>query len=70
MSDSIGFIHSVLAPVLTKIVREERPAWDQSRRKQDSAQKKSNAEPVRETISEDEDNSRETTSSTHIDVRI
>ena len=70
MSDSIGFIHSVLAPVLAKIVREERPAWDQSRRKQDTAKGKSSAGPVQETIPKDEDNSGETTSSTHIDLRV
>ncbi len=70
MTDSVGFIHSVLAPVLTKIVREERPRWDQSRRKQDPAQSKSNLDPVQETIPQDEGNPGETTSSTHIDLRI
>ncbi len=70
MADGIGFIHSVLAPVLTRIAREERPAWDQPRRKHDTTQGKSNANQAKEMVPEDEDNSDVTASPTHIDFRI
>ncbi|NWG13344.1 MAG: hypothetical protein HXY20_07410 [Acidobacteria bacterium] len=70
MSDIIGFINPSVAPVLTRIAKEERPAWDQSRKKQDTGQDKVNAEPAQATNAEDEDSAEKAASTTHIDLRI
>ena len=35
MSESFGLVHSVMAPILRKVAREERPGWDRPRKRPD-----------------------------------
>ncbi len=70
MADSLGFIHSVIAPIFRKVEHEERPGWDRSKKRQDAgAQRQRSANPgtADEETRQDGENS---VSSTHIDLRI
>ncbi len=70
MADSLGFIHSVIAPIFRKVEHEERPGWDRSKKRQEArAQRQVGAGPAvagEETRQDGEDS----VSSTHIDLRI
>lgn len=70
MADSLGFIHSVIAPIFRKVEHEERPGWDRSKKRQDTrAQRRSGSDSgaAAEEAKQDGENS---VTSTHIDLRI
>ena len=70
MADSLGFIHSVIAPIFRKIEPGERPGWDRSKKRPDAkTQRLDDGEtpPADQDIQPDGE---EGVSSTHIDVRI
>jgi len=70
MSESFGFIHSVLAPIFTKIGKEERQGWDQPRKKHDPAHRRPDAASAVPVDRAEDITPGEETSSTHIDLRI
>ena len=70
MAESLGFIHSVIAPTFRKVEHEERPGWDRSKKRQDTRTPKgdgSGSAVADERAEQDGENS---VSSTHIDLRI
>jgi hypothetical protein len=70
MADSLGFIHSVIAPIFRKVEHEERPGWDRSKKRQDArAQAPKNSSPA-VAGEETQQDGEQGVSSTHIDLRI
>ncbi len=70
MADSLGFIHSVIAPIFRKVEHDERPGWDRSKKRQDTrVQRRSGSDSgaAAEEAKQDGENS---VTSTHIDLRI
>jgi len=70
MADSLGFIHSVIAPIFRKVEHDERPGWDRSKKRQDArVQRRSGSDSAAaaEDAQQDGENS---ATSTHIDLRI
>jgi len=70
MTDSLGFIHSVIAPIFRKVEHEERPGWDRSKKRQDVRAQRPNNGGSAVALEEAEKEGEEGVSSTHIDLRI
>ncbi len=70
MADSLGFIHSVIAPIFRKVEHEERPGWDRSKKRQETHAHKPGNDGSATASDEAQQNSEEGVSSTHIDLRI
>ena len=71
MADSLGFIHSVIAPIFRKVEHEERPGWDRSKKRHDTRPPRQN-DTGSTTVGDETQPGREedVPSSTHIDLRI
>jgi hypothetical protein len=69
MSDDFGLLNLIVSPVLERIVREERLAGDQPRRTKLLKPRKAHEEPD-STPSEDTQQTDDSASSKHIDLRI
>jgi hypothetical protein len=70
MADSLGFIHSVIAPIFRKVEHEERPGWDRSKKRQDAKAQRPNDGGSAPADKETQPDREEGVSSTHIDLRI
>lgn len=70
MADSLGFIHSVIAPVFRKVEHEERPGWDRSKKRQDARARRPDTGSSDQAGRESQGEGGESVSPTHIDLRI
>lgn len=70
MADSLGFIHSVIAPVFRKIEPGERPGWDRSKKRPDAKTQRSDDGDPPPADKDIQPAGEGGVSSTHIDVRI
>jgi hypothetical protein len=70
MFDSLGFVQSVMAPILRKVAREERPAWDRPRRRPDTKPPQAPPSPVAAEETAEPDRESESRPPSHIDLRV
>ncbi len=70
MADSLGFIHSVIAPIFRKVEPEERPGWDRSKKRQDARVQRRSGAGSETAAEETQQGGENSVTSTHIDLRI
>lgn len=70
MADSLGFVHSIIAPIFRKVEHEEKPGWDRSRKRQDARAQRQGGNGSVTAGEETQKDGENSVSSTHIDLRI